>query len=105
MGLARRYAGGAGTGVGDRTLDPPFIDIVVTYLEMRAAPTRPSLPAPAAGKIALLRAERPTISYYRYLYNTIGEPWLWWERRRLSDAELAAIIHDPLVEIFVLYAD
>ena len=87
------------------TLLPATLDIVITYLEMRTAPTRPTVPAPPVGKIALLRAERPTVSYYRYLYNTVGEPWLWWERRRLSDAELAAIIHDPLVEIFVLYID
>lgn len=85
--------------------EPATIEIVVTYLEMLKVPTRPTVPAPPVGKIALLRAERPTVSYYRYLYNTVGEPWLWWERRLLSDAELERVIHDPQVEIYVLYVD
>ena len=85
--------------------EPATLEIVVTYLEMLKPPTRPTVPAPPVGKIALLRAERPTVSYYRYLYNTVGEPWLWWERRLLSDAELERIILDPLVEIYVLYVD
>jgi GNAT superfamily N-acetyltransferase len=85
--------------------EPATLDIVITYLEMLKPPTRPTVPAPPVGKITLLRAERPTVSYYRYLYNTVGEPWLWWERRMLSDAELERILHDPLVEIYVLYVD
>ena len=39
---------------------------VVTYLEMMAKPTAPNLPLPAL-KIALMRAEQPTLSFYRYL--------------------------------------
>jgi GNAT superfamily N-acetyltransferase len=89
----------------DRAAEPATLDIVVTYLEMVKPPTRPTVPAPPVGKIALFRAERPTVSFYRYLYNTVGEPWLWWERKLLSDAELERIIHDPLVEIYVLYVD
>jgi GNAT superfamily N-acetyltransferase len=85
--------------------EPATLAIVITYLEMLKAPTRPTVPAPPVGRIALLRAERPTVSYYRYLYNTVGEPWLWWERRMLPDPELERIIHDPLVEIYVLYVD
>jgi GNAT superfamily N-acetyltransferase len=91
--------------MSDRTAEPATLDIVVTYLEMLKPPTRPTVPAPPVGKIALLRAERCTVSFYRYLYNTVGEPWLWWERRLLSDTELEGIIHDPLVEIYVLYLD
>jgi len=91
--------------MSDRAAEPATLDIVVTYLEMLKPPTRPPVPAPPVGKIALLRAERPTVSYYRYLYNTVGEPWLWWERRQLADGELERIIHDPLVEIYVLHVD
>ncbi|HXV26010.1 MAG TPA: GNAT family N-acetyltransferase [Alphaproteobacteria bacterium] len=91
--------------MSDHASDTATLEIVVTYLEMHKPPTRPTVPAPPVGKIALLRAERPTISYYRYLYNTVGEPWLWWERRLLPDPELERIIHDPLVEIYVLYVD
>jgi len=80
------------------------LECVVTYLEMRAPPRHPNILA-GRHKIALMRAEHPTISFYRYLYDTIGEPWLWWERRALDDEALAAIIHDPKVDIFVLYYD
>ena len=79
-----------------------MITSVITSLEMR---TRPSSPTPTlpAEKIAILRAEKPTISFYRYLYNTIGDDWLWWERRVMDDETLSAIIHHPRIEIFILY--
>ena len=76
--------------------------MVVTYLEMTTQPTNPKQ-RPPIEKLALLRAEHPTVSFYRYLYNTVGEPWLWSERRKMDDAALAAVIHDPKVEIMVLY--
>jgi ribosomal protein S18 acetylase RimI-like enzyme len=79
------------------------LDIVVTHLEMTARPARPSRPHPA-GKHALMRAEAPDVAFYRFLYNTVGERWFWYERRRMSDAALAAIVADPKVEIYVLYA-
>ena len=75
---------------------------VVTYLEMTAKPVSPTPPRPAR-QIALMRAERPTVSFYRYLYDTVGEEWLWYERRLLSDDDLAVIIENPDVEIYVLY--
>jgi len=75
----------------------------VTYLEMLAKPVRPPSPIPAA-KLALMRAERCTVSYYRYLYNVVGEPWLWYERRVWSDARLAELLARPDVEVYVLYA-
>lgn len=80
------------------------LSTVVTYLEMRERP-KSSHYAPAAAKWALMLAERPTISFYRYLYDTVGEPWLWYERRALGDDALSAVIHDELVDIYVLYAD
>jgi len=76
---------------------------VVTYLEMTAQPTSPT-PTPPAAKLALLRAERPTVRFYRYLYAAVGARWQWSERRNLDDAALAAVIADEKVEIFVLYA-
>lgn len=77
------------------------IEWVTTFLEMTRPPARPALHR--SGKLALLRAERPTVSYYRYLYDTVGGPWLWHERRRWSDDELRALIHNAKVEIHVLY--
>lgn len=79
------------------------LDVVVTYLEMTARPTRPSVPMPL-GNYALLKLEEPPVDYYRYLYNTIGEPWFWYERREMEDVALEAAIRDPNVEIYVLHA-
>jgi len=76
---------------------------VVTYLEMTRQPTSPTPPTPAA-KLALLRAEPPTVRFYRYLYDAVGARWRWHARRKLDDAALAAIIGDTRVEVYVLYA-
>lgn len=85
---------------------PGEIEVTITYLEMRAPPTRPPTPLPRTGsKIALLRAEAPTVEFYRFLYNAVGRPWRWYERNLLSDAELIEIIADKRVEIYVLYCD
>ena len=78
------------------------LDDVITYLEMRARPTTPHLPAPL-GKLALMRTDDCTVSFYRYLYETVGTPWLWYERRLLDDAALATQIGKETTEIFVLY--
>src|ERR1700722_3556705 len=75
---------------------------VITYLEMHARPTRPTRPAPA-GKLALMRLEPCTVSYYRYLYQAVGERWLWFERRGWGDEHLAQILSKPEIEISVLY--
>ena len=80
-----------------------MLDDVITYLEMHERPTMPRLPAPAGIKLALMRTEAPTVSFYRYLYETVGTPWLWYERRLMDDAALAAQIQKPTTEIFVLY--
>jgi GNAT superfamily N-acetyltransferase len=79
-----------------------LIDDVITYLEMRERPTTPRISAPLA-KLALMRAENCTVSFYRYLYETVGTPWLWYQRRLLDDAALSAEIAKPTTEIFVLY--
>ena len=79
-----------------------LIDDVITYLEMPARPVLPRIPPPLS-KLALMRAEECTVSFYRYLYETVGTPWLWYERRLLDDEALLAEIVRPATEIFVLY--
>jgi len=74
----------------------------VTYLEMFERPAARGLPAPL-GKLALMRAEGCTVSFYRYLYETVGTPWVWFERRQWSDSALAAELAKPTTEIFVLH--
>ena len=85
-----------------------MLDDVITYLEMHERPRYgegglPRVPAPYGVKLALMRAEDCTVSFYRYLYETVGTPWLWYERRLLRDAALATQITKPTTEIFVLY--
>ncbi|MGB5091951.1 MAG: GNAT family N-acetyltransferase [Parvibaculum sp.] len=75
---------------------------IVTHLEMLSEPRLPPVPKPR-GKCALLRLETPPVHFYRYLYETIGKRYVWVNRRRMSDAALASIIHDDRVEIYVLY--
>ena len=49
--------------------------------------------------------QKPPLHFYRYLYDAIGRDHIWVDRKRKSDEELAAIIHDDLTEIYVLYVD
>ena len=79
-----------------------MLEDTITYLEMLARPVGRRVPA-SLEKLALMRAEVSTVSFYRYLYNTVGEPWLWFERRLIDDPALAALIRKPTIEIFVLY--
>ena len=76
---------------------------VITYLETTEKPARLPRPVPLA-KLALLRAERCTVSFYRYLYNAVGEPWIWYLRRLWSDEKLRNHLARPEIEVFVLYA-
>lgn len=80
-----------------------LLDDVITYLEMRERPKLPRVPPPFGIRLALMRAEEPTVSFYRYLYETVGTPWLWYERRLMDDGALAAQIRKPTTEIFVLH--
>jgi GNAT superfamily N-acetyltransferase len=79
-----------------------LLDDVITYLEMREAPQTPRVPAPF-GKLALMQVEDCTVAFYRYLYESVGTPWLWYQRRMVADEALAAELAKPTTEIFVLY--
>ncbi len=74
----------------------------VTYLEMAARPTRPSAPRPAL-PVTLLRCDSPSVRFYRYLYASVGDAWIWFERRLMPTEDLAAILEHPGVSIHVLY--
>jgi GNAT superfamily N-acetyltransferase len=75
--------------------------MVITYLEMHAPPD--GAPQQEPEGVAIVRAETPTMSFYRFLYNTVGGPWNWIDRKRLSDEDLAAIIQHSDVAVYVLY--
>jgi GNAT superfamily N-acetyltransferase len=75
---------------------------VVTHLEMTE---RPALPDDPEGAWTLRRVENPGLDWFRDLYRRIGEEWLWSSRLQMTDAQLAAKICAPLVEIYVLVLD
>ena len=59
-------------------------------------------PAPRDG-VTLQRARKPSIQFYRFLYHTAGEEFVWGDRRRMSDDGLLPIILDDNIHIMVLY--
>jgi len=78
---------------------PGQIATIVTSLEMTVPPRpRPTPPSP----LQLVRWPAPTPARYRALFRRIGEPWLWFSRLVMSDAELGGIIAEEAVEIFAV---
>jgi GNAT superfamily N-acetyltransferase len=75
--------------------------VTVFYLEMKSHLAQ-SLPAPR-DDLLVLHARRPSVAYYRFLYGEVGRDYHWYSRGKLKDAELAALIHDPLDEVHVLH--
>jgi len=78
------------------------IAAVVTHLEMTERPARRPDPP---GVWTLRRVEAPALDWFRDLYRRIGEEWLWFSRLRMADADLAAIIRSPLVDVYALMQD
>lgn len=62
-------------------------------------------PPANSGQLGLIRATSMPIPYYRFLFEQVGRPWKWFSRTLLGDEDLADIIHDDAVEVFVLYHD
>jgi GNAT superfamily N-acetyltransferase len=79
------------------------MSITTTYLEMFAHNGR-TVAAPMPG-LAVFQARQPTVAYYRFLYDSVGENWDWTTRKKVSDHELARIIQHPQVELHVLFVD
>ena len=80
------------------------VETVVTYLSLSAPPAHlPSMPS--SPRLALMRAERIPLHFYRYLYRSVGGQWLWIERLQLEDADLSRKVHCEGIEIYVLYAN
>lgn len=81
------------------------IPVIITFLEMTERPAHPHLSPPQGLNCALLRLRDPSVRFYRYLYDVVGAPWLWFERRAMTDQQLARIIGDSRVEIYVIHVD
>ena len=80
------------------------VAVEVTFLRMDRRP--PELESPALPPDSCLeRLARPTVPFYRYLYDTVGGDYLWWFRRTVPDAHLASVLAAPRVSVHVLYRD
>lgn len=82
----------------------PCVEVAVdvTFLRMEAPPVTAPRPLPEGMRVE--RVERPSVPFYRYLYDTVGGPWLWWMRRAAPDAEIAALMAHPQISVHALYA-
>ncbi len=79
------------------------VKVTTYYLQMLARPANPAAP-PKAG-VSVVRSQRPTVAWHRYLYDAVGRNYDWTSRRKLSNPELAAILHDPRNELHVLMVE
>jgi GNAT superfamily N-acetyltransferase len=80
-----------------------LVDVTVYYLEMLSPPERETIP-PRDG-LSILPVATPSVPYYRFLYDSVGEDYNWLSRRILADEELAAVLRDPRNELHVLHFD
>jgi GNAT superfamily N-acetyltransferase len=85
---------------GHYAISNGHIATIVTHLEM----LRPKvLPKPDLPKgYALTHEVGMSTEAYRSLFKAVGADWLWFSRISMSEADLAAIIHDPQVEVSVM---
>lgn len=84
-----------------RKQPPDDFIVTITYLEMDAPPRGSARPTPDGAFV--MRAHKPTRAFYRFLYDTVGDPWWWLDRRQMDQDALTAIIQDDRVEVHVLY--
>jgi GNAT superfamily N-acetyltransferase len=86
------------------TMEPTVrVGVTVTFLRMDTPPPDPRPPFPAGAEVHRIAA--CSVEQYRFLYNTVGAPYLWWLRRILPDRQLGTILRDPRVSIHILYRD
>jgi GNAT superfamily N-acetyltransferase len=87
---------------------PPRADgrlpITVTHLEMAPADWMRRGQPPDID-VALEKVAAPTAAFYRDLYDRVGRPWLWYERRLLSDASLSTLLAQAGHELHVARHD
>ena len=55
--------------------------------------------------LAIEHIANPSAVLYRELYDRVGRPWLWYERRLLSDESLAKLLAEPGHELHVARHD
>ena len=71
---------------------------VVTFLDMREPPAG-QVPV---SSLSLRRVPEPDVDEYRRLFRRIGKNWLWFSRLLMTDEQLAGIIQDEGVELYLV---
>ncbi len=77
--------------------------VTVTFLAMDAPPATAARALPAG--LSVVRVARPSVAFYRYLYEGVGRDYVWWMRCVTPDADLATLLAHPAISIHVLYGD
>lgn len=77
--------------------------ITTYYLEMHARPER-TVQSPRDG-LTVLRVQHPSAAYYRFFYESVGSSYNWNRCRERSDEDLAALIDQPDIELYVLHVN
>ena len=80
-----------------------MVDLLVTYMEMLAAPQGAALASPAPD--AAVSREKPDLSSYLDLYRVVGGPVQWDQRLRMPKAELETLLASDATHIHVLRVD
>jgi hypothetical protein len=87
---------------------PPRADgllpVTVTHLEITPDTWTRRGREPSLG-VVVEQVLAPTPAQYRELYDRVGRPWLWYERRLLPDAHLARLLMEPRHELHVARHD
>ncbi len=87
---------------------PPRADgrlpITITHLEMVRVDWTERGRAPEID-VSIEYIRTPSATFYRELYDRVGRPWLWYERRLLSDAALQTLLDQPDHELHVARHD
>jgi len=81
-----------------------LVSVTITHLEMgRADWTRRSQPPSRA--ISVTHEPPGSVPLYREIYDAVGRPWLWYERKLMSDEALGGLLSRPGHELHVARRD
>ena len=78
------------------------VEYTVTWLAMDARPAIPRRDCPAPA-LSLVRAHRPPVHFFRYLYAAVGSDYHWDDLNAESDAQIAAFAQDDAMHLNVAY--
>ena len=79
----------------------PTVQVLRTYLEMRAPGELSPAPPPDA-RARVERVEECPPSFFRYLYGAVGGPYQWVDRLPWTDEDIRRYLATPGVSLWVL---